>query len=83
MPKVRDLTDKRIKAIGKLSDNYSLATITELFEKAEASDFLSGRSGTWKASFDWLMNPNNAVKVLEGNYDNKKKQSNAERWLNA
>ncbi len=34
----------------------------------------SGRNseeGTWRASFDWLLNKANFVKVLEGNYDPK------------
>ena len=39
---------------------------------AEASDFISGRNGKWNnASFDWLMNETNLVKVLDGNYKNK------------
>ena len=39
--------------------------------KVEASDFLSGRVKDWKASFDWVIKPINAVKYLEGSYDNK------------
>lgn len=44
--------------------------------RIQASDFLTGRrggSGThvgWKADFDWACNSANAVKVLEGRYDN-------------
>lgn len=46
--------------------------LTELFRKAEASDFLTKRNSTgWKAGFDWLMKPENYTKVLECNYDNR------------
>lgn len=39
--------------------------------KAAESDFLNGKNDRgWVATFDWLMKPNNFVKVLEGNYDN-------------
>jgi len=42
------------------------------FQKAESSDFLSGRTGKWSGcSFDWIISFNNFVKLLEGNYDNK------------
>lgn len=39
--------------------------------KAAESDFLNGKNDRgWVATFDWLMKPNNFIKVLEGNYDN-------------
>lgn len=41
-----------------------------LFERAEASDFLTGRSGGWRAGFDWILRPANISKILAGNYDN-------------
>lgn len=41
-----------------------------LFQKAQASDLLAGRKKDWRAGFDWLLNPANSLKVLEGNYDN-------------
>jgi hypothetical protein len=44
----------------------------ELFEKAEASEFLKGTNPrNWSATFDWLLNDDNMTKTLEGNYDNK------------
>lgn len=38
-------------------------------DKAAASDFLAGRKTDWRASPDWMLEPKNLVKVLEGNYD--------------
>ena len=55
-------------------DRVPYSEIRELFQKAEASDFLSGRSGDWQASFDWLIKAGNSQKVLEGNYDRQKHQ---------
>ena len=46
--------------------------VIEAFYKAEASDFLTGRNGEKRKTFnlDWLIGPKNIVKVLEGLYDN-------------
>jgi len=51
-----------------------LSVAKKLFEKAQASKFLRGDNRTgWRASFDWIFeNPENWVKVLEGNYDNER-----------
>ena len=71
LPAVKMLSDKRKRAIRKLRDNG--VDLDALFEAAENSDFLSGRSGKWSGcNFDWLMNYNNAIKVLEGAYRNTK-----------
>lgn len=72
LPKVIKLTDKRKKMIRSRYKEYdNLDIYKELFVKAEESDFLSGRNGKWtNCSFDWLMNENNMIKVLEGNYKN-------------
>lgn len=71
LPKVTALTDKRKKLINARLKQYSMVEIEEVFLLAEASDFLKGTNGKWNATFDWLMNENNFVKVLEGNYNNK------------
>lgn len=39
-------------------------------ERIQASDFLSGRSGKFTATFDWVLEPKNIIKILEGNYEN-------------
>ena len=45
---------------------------TELFKRAQASNFLAGRSckGDYKLGFDWVLSQKNRAKILEGNYDN-------------
>lgn len=71
MPKVKSLTATRKKNITLRLKDYGMEKIDEVFHKAEASDFLCGRVKEWKAGFDWVMKPENFVKIMEGNYDNK------------
>lgn len=57
-------------------DENPITWFETLFTKAEASDFLAGRtsspSSAWRCGFDWLVGPKNAPKVIEGNYDNNR-----------
>ena len=72
LPKVTKITDARKKLINARLKDYSEDDLEKAFKEAEASDFLTGRNGKWGgASFDWIMNTNNIVKILEGNYKNK------------
>lgn len=72
LPKVKTITDKRKIKIKVTFNEFGLEQIEEIFTKAKESDFLSGRNGRWTGcNFDWLINYNNAVKVLEGTYNNK------------
>ena len=55
--------------------DLSLERWEEVCNRIEASDFLTGRKdGKWSASFDWIIKPENWVKVMEGNYDNRDKR---------
>jgi hypothetical protein len=77
LPRVKTITDKRQKTIRSRWRTYSsLDIFDKVFQMAQASDFLSGRNGKWTGcNFDWLINENNMVKVLEGNYENKKQKT--------
>jgi hypothetical protein len=59
-----------------LDESGAIGAMRRYFERVRASDFLMGR-GTcdFRADFEWLMRPNNFVKVLEGRYDNRKPAS--------
>ena len=64
---------------GNLTENRTLDEATSLlreaFQKVEASNFLKGDNERgWRAEFDWVLKPENLVKVLEGNYDNGRKR---------
>jgi DNA-binding transcriptional regulator YhcF (GntR family) len=71
LPKVKALSEARKKAINARVKEHGIDLVRDAFIMAQESDFLSGRGGDkWKASFDWIMNPNNFIKVIEGNYNN-------------
>lgn len=72
MPKVIDISALRRKAIGSALKKLGKEGLTELFQKTSASYFLCGKKGGWKASFDWIMKPENLTKIIEGNFDNAK-----------
>ena len=73
-PKIRSLSDARKKAIKARLKSFTLEDFKTVFENAEASSFLKGTDGGWKASFDWLIKEANMLKVLEGNYADKPKR---------
>lgn len=74
MPRVRVLTETRRKHIqARLKENRP-EEIREVFERAEASDFLSGRveGKDFRADFDWIVgNPQHWQRIIEGVYDNR------------
>lgn len=75
MPQCRVPTDARKAAIRNLWRllKEDMTNIELYFEQAQASEFLSGRNGRWKAcNIDWLTKKANAAKVLEGNYDTER-----------
>jgi len=74
LPKIKQITNKRKRSIKTAWHNMheNISAFEQAFRKAETSDFLSGRNGKWTGcNFDWLINSNNLVKVLEGTYDNR------------
>lgn len=73
-PQVQKMTDTRRRAArARLGEVGGMAGWRTVLEKAEASDFLSGRSGRWSGfGFDWLTSPKNLIKIMEGNYDNRR-----------
>ena len=70
-PAVRSLSDARRKSIKARLKDYTMDDFRQVFQNAEASSFLKGLDGGWKASFDWLIKEANMLKVLEGNYADK------------
>lgn len=76
LPRAQVLTDKRKRAIAaRLRDLGGVDGWRELLAKVEASAFLTGqvqgRGGgePFRACLDWITNPNNLAKTMEGNYD--------------
>ncbi len=78
LPKVKVLTDKRKAAVKRrwIDHKDRLPTVErwgDFFNWIRTSDFLMGRTqNPWNGfCFDWLFNPSNMVKILEGNYHTK------------
>lgn len=79
-PKAIGLSDKRIKSIlardKELQSEYKISWEV-FFGVVAASDFLAGKCNNdshpnFRADLDWLMKPDNFLKVIERKYDNKK-----------
>lgn len=73
LPRVTKFTDSRKKKVRqRMGDGLTLSVFYEVVRLCVSSNFLTGKEGAWKASFDWIMeNDKNWVKVREGNYTNK------------
>jgi hypothetical protein len=71
MPRCNRLTDERRKKAKKLLGVVPLDEWPKLIANANASDFCRGIGNDWKLSLAWMLErPENALKVLEGNYAN-------------
>ena len=73
LPEVKKLTKKRETAIRQRLKEYSADDMRDVILKTKNSNFLQGENDrNWNATFDWLMESRNFIKVLEDNYINKK-----------
>lgn len=69
----RDIThSRRTHARARIAERPLLADWVEVIERIQASPFCNGRNDRgWVATFDWLLKPETAVRVLEGKYDDR------------
>ena len=64
---------QRYKMLSQRINEYGSDKILEAIEKIKQSSFLLGKNNSgWTITFEWFVRPNNFVKVLEGNYIDKK-----------
>lgn len=75
LPKAVKLNDSRKKALENAQRHLGDMAFEEFFKKVEASDFLTGRKTDWCANFDWILAQNNMLKILEGNFANRRKSA--------
>lgn len=79
LPQIRTLDNKRKRILTAWGD---LDEIEQVFKSVGQSDFLCGLNSTqWRASFDWIIKPENRLKILEGNYT-KRTREEPEQFLN-
>ena len=80
LPKVLRLSTSRKRHIkARFSDGYTIDDFERLFKMTVSSPFLCGENGrNWTANFDWLIEPGNMIKVLEGNYSCRAKKTGSD-----
>lgn len=80
IPQIRDISQNsnRLSMLKTRLRQYGDGSFAEVVENIRHSDFLQGKIGNrpFIATFDWVIRPNNYPKVLEGNYDNRKRKGN-------
>ena len=79
LPRVNKLTKKRRQAIKKALREWSAQELCAAFEKVNRSPFLCGDSGGWQADFDWILKPDNLLRIIEGSYAEKEPAPPMER----
>lgn len=82
LPRLRGFTEPRRKAAARIVKESGYSTLLDLFRRAEASDFLTGRAKEWRTGYDWITKPANATKILEGTYDNRTTPTKARKSMN-
>lgn len=76
---IKAITDgtKRSEYLKARVREHGRDAIFQMIDKAAGSQFLNGYNQKgFTATFDWLVLPNNFIKVLEGNYDNENNGTN-------
>lgn len=70
LPKVTKLTDKRKRSIKNcLAQGFTVNDLSRAFKAAASTPFLTGKNDRcWTANFDFIIKPDNIVKILEGVY---------------
>jgi len=77
LPRVKAWTKKRVRALNERARERCKAGLPadtiqywrQFFEEVSASHFLCGRTTDFRADLEWLLRPENFLKVVEGRYD--------------
>lgn len=65
------MTPKRSQLLRARIREYGMSKVMEAIEKVKKSDFLTGRKKDFIITFEFFINPNKFIKILEGFYDNR------------
>ena len=77
--KVPDSSTNAGKMLRARIKDYGIGSVLEAVEIVRASDFLMGRVKDFQITFDWFVKPNNFLKIVNGNYDNREKKEQSTR----
>lgn len=88
IPKITTISGKRAKLVSARLKEYGHDCFHTCIEEIKQSSFLQGKSKRpWTGfTFDWMILPSNFPKVLEGNYNDKRKKEEThtqipESWI--
>lgn len=81
LPKIKSVTDKRRRTMKTrwMDLKGDVIDYQAFLDRVEKSDFLTNRTGKWRADFDWIMMQHNFIRIIEGNYDNRACKGQASR----
>ncbi len=72
LQQLRTISNNRQTLLNARIKEYGFEVVLEAIENINNSSFLKGQNNkNWIITFDWLIKPNNFVKVLENNYTDK------------
>ena len=66
---------ERGRMVKKRILDYGVDEVLNAIRNVGDSPFLMGKTGKFRATFDWVIRPNNFPKVLEGNYSDRPKRT--------
>lgn len=71
LPRVVAMSDQRKKAVREFAEQFTFDQFDEICRRANVSDFLTGKTSKpgWRADFEFLLRPKQALRILEGGYD--------------
>lgn len=72
LPQIRIFNNTRKRKLSSLLKNYGIQIWHEALVKIENSDFCTGRKSKFKADFDFIIQPQAYIRLLEGRYDNER-----------
>ena len=78
LPKYTKITPKRKNMVNARIKEYSVDTVLNGLDMASKSEFLNKTENKSWYNFDWIFNPNNFVKILEGKYNKAEPKAKTE-----
>lgn len=77
LSKIIKIKNDRLKSLNARVKEYNIKEVIKAIESIENSSFLKGDNDRkWVVTFDWVVKPNNFIKLLEGNYLDRKEDKN-------
>lgn len=80
IPHIKAITERRKKMIQARIREHGKNSLAEVVRLMTSSDYLNGKNDRgWVADIDWMLKPNNYIKIIEGNYQDKSNDTDKRR----